>query len=159
RSAAMKVGLIPVNIGVPNVEAMVQVAQTAEAAGFESVWTFEHVIVPVDYKSKYHYNDTGKMGAAPGTNFVDPWNALAESAATTKKVRLAAGVNILSQSTLLLLGRQAASRDFVSKGRFILGVGIGWLQEEFVAMGVPFERRGARFDDYVIAMKKVWSGD
>ena len=155
----MKVGLIPVNIGVPNVEAMVQVAQTAEAAGFESVWTFEHVIVPVDYKSKYPYNDTGKMGAAPETNFVDPLIALTAIAATTKKVRLATGVNILSQTNPLLLAKQAASLDFVSKGRFILGVGIGWLQEEFVAMGVPFERRGARFDDYVVAMKKVWSGE
>ena len=155
----MKVGLIPVNIGVPNVEAMVQIAQTAEAAGFESVWTFEHVIVPLDYKSKYPYNPTGKMGAAPETNFIDPLIALTAVAASTKKVRLGTGVNILSQTNPLLLAKQAASLDFVSKGRFMLGVGIGWLQEEFVAMGVPFERRGARFDDYVIAMKKVWSGE
>jgi len=155
----MKVGLIPVNIGVPNVEAMVRVAQTAEAVGFESVWTFEHVIVPIDYKSKYPYNDTGKMGAAPETNFVDPLIALTAIAASTKKVRLATGVNILSQTNPLLLAKQAASLDFVSNGRFLLGVGIGWLQEEFVAMGVPFERRGARFDDYVVAMKKVWSGE
>jgi probable F420-dependent oxidoreductase len=68
-------------------------------------------------------------------------------------------VNILSQTNPLLLAKQAASLDFVSNGRFMLGVGIGWLQEEFVAMGTPFERRGARFDDYVVAMKKVWSGN
>ena len=155
----MKVGLIPVNIGVPNADAMVQMAQTAEAAGFESVWTFEHVIVPVDYKSKYPYSPTGKMGAAPETNFVDPLIALTAVAAQTKKVRLGTGVNILSQTNPLLLAKQAASLDFVSNGRFMLGVGIGWLQEEFVAMGTPFERRGARFDDYVVAMKKVWSGN
>jgi probable F420-dependent oxidoreductase len=155
----MKVGLIPVNIGVPNADAMVQMAQTAEAAGFESVWTFEHVIVPVDYKSKYPYSPTGKMGAAPETNFVDPLIALTAGAAQTKKVRLGTGVNILSQTNPLLLAKQAASLDFVSNGRFMLGVGIGWLQEEFVAMGTPFERRGARFDDYVVAMKKVWSGN
>jgi probable F420-dependent oxidoreductase len=155
----MKIGLIPVNIGVPNVEAMVQIAQTAEAVGFESVWTFEHVIVPLDYHSKYPYNATGKMGAAPETNFVDPLIALTAVAASTKKVRLGTGVNILSQTNPLLLAKQAASLDFVSNGRFMLGVGIGWLQEEFVAMGIPFERRGARFDDYVIAMKKVWSGN
>jgi probable F420-dependent oxidoreductase len=155
----MKVGLIPVNIGVPSAEAMITVAKTAEAVGFESVWTFEHVIVPVDYKSKYPYNATGKMGAAPETNFIDPLIALTAIAANTKKVRLGTGVNILSQTNPLLLAKQAASLDLVSNGRFMLGVGIGWLQEEFVAMGIPFERRGARFDDYVVAMKKVWSGN
>lgn len=155
----MKVGLIPVNIGVANAEQMVGMCQTAESAGVESVWTFEHVIVPVDYKSKYPYSPTGKMGAAPETNFIDPLIALTVVAAHTKKIRLGTGVNILSQTNPLLMAKQVASLDLVSNGRFMLGVGIGWLQEEFVAMGVPFERRGARFDDYVVAMKKIWSGD
>ena len=155
----MKVGLIPVNIGVANAEQMVGMSQVAESAGVESVWTFEHVIVPVDYKSKYPYSPNGKMGAAPETNFIDPLIALAVVAAHTKKIRLGTGVNILSQTNPLLMAKQVASLDLVSNGRFMLGVGIGWLQEEFVAMGVPFERRGARFDDYVVAMKKVWSGD
>jgi probable F420-dependent oxidoreductase len=155
----MKVGLIPVNIGVANAEQMVGMSQVAESAGVESVWTFEHVIVPVDYKSKYPYSPNGKMGAAPETNFIDPLIALAVVAAHTKKIRLGTGVNILSQTNPLLMAKQVASLDLVSNGRLMLGVGIGWLQEEFVAMGVPFERRGARFDDYVVAMKKVWSGD
>jgi len=157
--SAMKIGLIPVNIGVASAQQMVGMAQLAESAGFESVWTFEHVIVPVDYKSKYPYNETGKMGATPETNFIDPLIALTAIAAQTKTIRLGTGVNILSQTSPLLLAKQSASLDLVSNGRFMLGVGIGWLQEEFVAMGTPFERRGARFDDYVVAMKKVWSGD
>jgi probable F420-dependent oxidoreductase len=155
----MKFGLIPVNIGVANAAQMIGMAQLAESAGFESVWTFEHVIVPLDYKSKYPYSPTGKMGAAPETNFIDPLIALTAIATQTQKIRLGTGVNILSQTNPLLLAKQAASLDLVSNGRFMLGVGIGWLQEEFVAMGTPFERRGARFDDYVVAMKKVWSGD
>ena len=155
----MKIGIVPINIGVPNVEAMIGMAQTAEAAGFESVWTFEHVIVPVDYQSKYPYHPSGKMGATPETNFVDPLIALTAIAAATKTVRLGTGVNILSQTNPLLAAKQAASLDFVSNGRFMYGVGIGWLQEEFKAMGTPFEKRGARFDDYVEAMKKVWAGD
>ena len=155
----MKIGLIPVNIGVANAEQMVRMSQVAESAGVESVWTFEHVIVPVDYKSKYPYSPNGKMGAAPETNFIDPLIALAVVAAQTKTIRLGTGVNILSQTNPLLMAKQVASLDLVSNGRFMLGVGIGWLQEEFVAMGTPFERRGARFDDYVVAMKKVWSGD
>jgi probable F420-dependent oxidoreductase len=155
----MKFGLIPVNIGVEKVEQMIGVAQLAESVGFESVWTFEHVIVPLDYRSKYPYNDTGKMAAAPETNFFDPLIALTAIAINTKKIRLGTGVNILSQTNPLLLAKQAASLDRISGGRFMLGVGIGWLQEEFVAMGTPFERRGARFDDYVEGMRKVWSGD
>ena len=155
----MKLGLIPVNIGVESIEQMVGLAQLAEASGFESVWTFEHVIVPMDYQSKYPYNPSGKMGADPATNFVDPLVALSAIAAATKTIRLGTGVNILSQVNPLYMAKQAASLDFVSNGRFMLGVGIGWLQEEFAALGVPFERRGARFDDYVVAMKKIWAGD
>ena len=155
----MKIGLIPVNIGVESAEQMIGLAQLAEASGYESVWTFEHVIVPLDYDSKYPYNDSGKMGADPETNLIDPLIALTAIAANTKTLRLGTGVNILSQVNPLLLAKQAASLDMLSNGRFMLGVGIGWLREEFDAMGTPFERRGARFDDYVAAMRKVWSGD
>lgn len=155
----MKVGLIPVNIGIADPAQMIGLAQHAERVGFESVWTFEHVIVPLDYQSKYPYNDTGKMGVAPETPFIDPLIALTAIAAATKTIRLGTGVNILSEVNPLLLAKQTASLDVVSGGRFMLGVGIGWLEEEFRAMGVPFERRGARFDDYVAAMRKVWAGE
>ena len=155
----MKFALIPVNVGVSSVEQMIGMAQAAENAGVESVWTFEHVIVPNDYSSKYPYSPNGKMGTTPETNFVDPLIALTAVAMNTTKLRLGTGVNILSQSNPLFMAKQAASLDMVSNGRFMLGVGIGWLQEEFLAMGTPFEKRGARFDDYLTAMKKVWSGD
>jgi len=155
----VKIGLIPVNVGVRDVDSMIEIARTAEQCGFESLWTFEHVIVPLDYASKYPYSADGKMSVTPETNFVDPLIALAAIAQHTERVRLATGVNILPQANPLLLAKQAASLDFASKGRFMLGVGIGWLAEEFAAMGVPFERRGARFDDSLAAMRKVWSGD
>jgi len=155
----MKIGLIPANVGVATAEPMVGVAKKAEEIGIESVWTFEHVIVPVDYESKYPYATNGKMGATPETPFVDPLIALATIAAHTTKLRLGTGINILSQTNPLLLAKQAASLDALSGGRLMLGLGIGWLREEFVAMGTPFERRGARFDDAVEAMKKVWSGE
>jgi probable F420-dependent oxidoreductase len=155
----MKIGLIPVNVAVPNVEGMIGLAKLAESVGFESVWTFEHTIVPEDYQSKYPYSADGKMGVTPETNFVDPLIALAVVAAETKTLRLGTGVNILSQANPLYMAKQSASLDFVSKGRFMLGVGIGWLEEEFIAAGTPFERRGARFDDYIQAMQKFWSGE
>jgi probable F420-dependent oxidoreductase len=155
----MKFGLVPVNVGVKSVDQLVGISQLAESVGIESVWTFEHVMVPQDYASKYPYSADGKMGARPETNFVDPLIALSAIAANTKTLRLGTGINIVSQANPLLLAKQAASLDFVSGGRFMLGAGIGWLREEFDAMGVPFEGRGARFDDYIAAMKKVWSGD
>lgn len=155
----MKVGIIPINIGVQSAGDIVQTAQLVESLGYESVWTFEHVIVPVNYDSKYPYNKSGNMGAAPETNFVDPLIALAAVASATTTLRLATGVNILSQVNPIYMAKQAASLDFISNGRFMLGVGIGWLREEFEALGVPFERRGARFDDYVMGMRKIWSGE
>jgi probable F420-dependent oxidoreductase len=155
----MKIGLIPINMGVNGPDDMIALARKAEAVGIESVWTFEHVMIPVDYESRYPYSPNGKMGAPPETNIVDPLIALTAIAAHTERLRLGTGVNILSQINPLYLAKQAASLDFMSGGRFMLGVGIGWLREEFAALGVPFERRGARFDDYVEAMKKVWSGE
>lgn len=155
----MKIGLIPVNIGFPDQDSIIALARHAEAAGVESLWTFEHVIVPLDYASKYPYNKSGKMAANPDTNFVDPLVCLAAIAAATSRIRLGTGVNILTQTNPIYMAKQAASLDFMSGGRFMLGAGIGWLQEEFDAVGVPFERRGARFDDYVQALRKVWSGE
>ena len=155
----MQVGVIPVNIGVQSADQVVHTARFVESLGYESVWTFEHVVVPVNYESKYPYNKSGNMGAAPETNFVDPLIALAAVAASTKTLRLATGVNILSQVNPIYMAKQAASLDFMSNGRFMLGVGIGWLREEFEALGVPFEHRGARFDDYVAGMRKIWSGE
>jgi probable F420-dependent oxidoreductase len=155
----MKIGLIPVNVGIKSVDQMVGLAQYAESIGVESAWTFEHAMVPLDYTSKYPYSPSGKMGAKPDTNFIDPLIALATVAANTTTLRLGTGINIVAQANPLLLAKQAASLDLLSGGRFMLGAGIGWLQEEFDAMGVPFERRGARFDDYIVAMRKVWSGE
>ena len=155
----MKIGLIPVNVGVRSAQAMIAMSQLAEGLGFESAWTFEHTIVPVEYESKYPYSPDGKMGVTPETNSVDPLIALSAVAAHTKTIRLGTGVNILSQANPLYVAKQAASLDFVSNGRFELGVGIGWLREEFQAAGTPYERRGARFDDYIQAMRKIWSGE
>jgi len=155
----MKLGLVPINVGVASIDQMTELAQYAEALGFESVWTFEHVITPVDYASKYPYDRSGKTGIEPESNFLDPLIALTHIAAVTTTLRLGTGVNILPQVSPLYLAKQVASLEFASRWRVELGLGIGWLREEYQALGVPFERRGARFDDYVEALRKVWSGD
>ncbi len=156
----MKIGIVSINVGGPSTaENMVKVAQHAEAAGIESLWTFEHVVVPTDYESTYPYARSGKMGIPPEAWFLDPLISLAHVAAATKTIRLGTGVNIFPQTNPLLFAKQTASLDALSDGRLTLGLGIGWLAEEYAAMGTPFARRGARFDDYLAAVKKVWSGD
>ena len=156
----MKIGIVSINVGGPaTAENMIEIAQHAEAAGIESVWTFEHVMVPTDYESKYPYDPTGKMPITPEVWFLDPLISLSYVAAATKTIRLGTGVNIFPQANPLLFAKQTASLDALSGGRLTLGLGIGWLAEEYQAMGTPFERRGARFDDYLEAVKKVWSGE
>lgn len=155
----MKIGIAPINVGYTAPEPVLAIAEKAEEVGVESVWTFEHVIVPVAYQSRYPYGKSGKMPATPNTPFIDPLIALSHVAARTTRLRLGTGVNILPQTNPLLAAKQVASLDFLSGGRVLFGVGAGWLSEEFDAMGTPFARRGARFNDYLVAMKKVWSGE
>lgn len=155
----MKIGIVPINVGVRDPQRIVELARKAEEVGIESVWTFEHAVVPVEYASRYPYSPTGKMDVTPETNFVDPLITLAFVAAHTKTLRLGTGVNILPQANPAMAAKQVASLDFLSGGRFMYGVGAGWLEEEFKALGVPFEKRGARFDDYLVALKKAWSGE
>ncbi len=155
----MKFGIVPINI-TRSPERMVELARKAEAAGVESVWTFEHVVMPVDYASRYPYASEGKMpGTPPETPFLDPFVALTYVAAHTTTLRLGTGVSILPQANPLYFAKQAASLDVLSGGRLLLGLGAGWLREEYAALGVPFDRRGARFDDYLAALKQVWSGE
>ena len=116
-------------------------------------------MLPVDNKSRYPYNESGDLGVSSNTPFFDPLITLAALAAHTSTIMLGTGVNIVAQTNPLLLAKQVASLDLFCGGRLIFGAGIGRLEQEFDALGVPFARRGARFDDYMVAMKKVWSGD
>lgn len=155
----MKIGLTPINVGIDSPAEVVELAIRAESLGFESVWSFEHPIIPVDCATRYPSHNDGGYLSRSDTPFLDPLIALTTAAAHTKTIRLGTGVSILPQANPLLLAKQAASLDFLSGGRLMLGTGLGWMPEEFEAMGVPFERRGARHDDYVKAMRKVWSGE
>src|SRR5204863_537451 len=138
----------------------VLLAQAAEAAGFESLWTVEHTIVPAGYASTYPYDPSGKM--AGGRNDIplpDPLIWMAFVAAATTKIKLATGILILPQHNPVLAAKQIATLDHMSRGRILLGVGVGWLREEFAALGVPFAERGARMDEYIAAMRELWSAD
>ena len=156
----MKFGIVPINLReFTNPEVLIPFVQKAEALGYESVWTAEHVIIPKTYDSVYPYNPSGKLPFKVDTAIIDPLVALTFIAAATTRLRLGTGVNILPQMNPLYLAKWASSIDHLSQGRLMLGLGIGWLREEFEALGVPFERRGKRTNEYLEALKAVWSGE
>ena len=157
----MKFGLMFTNTGMGSTGAgAVQLARLAEELGFESLWTVEHVVVPSGYESKYPYDRSGKMaGGAEEFDLPDPLVWLAYVAAVTTRIKLATGILILPQRNPLITAKEVATIDALSGGRMILGVGVGWLEEEFDALGVPFEHRGRRHDDYVEAMRALWTQD
>lgn len=131
----------------------------AEKAGFESVWAIEHVVYPEDYVSAYPYDPSGQMPVRRDSPVPDPLIWLAHVSAVTHRIRLGTGVMVLPQRNPIVLAKEVATLDHLSGGRMELGIGVGWLREEFEALGVPWERRGARTDDYVAAMRALWAGD
>src|SRR5689334_20693406 len=153
----MKFGLMFANAGpLGGPDMTVAVAQLCEELGFESLWTVEHVVVPSGYESEYPYSPDGRMPGGESVPIPDPLVWLAFVAGVTTRIRLATGILILPQRNPLVLAKELATLDLLSRGRMELGVGVGWLREEFDALGVPFERRGARTDEYVDVLRRVW---
>jgi len=156
----MKVGIAFANIGPFGTAAgAVGLATAAEEAGIESLWTVEHVIYPDDYGSSYPYDDSGRMMMAPATDLTAPLTWLTWVGAHTSTIRLATGILILPERNPLVLAKQLATMDQLTGGRVDLGIGVGWLREEFDALGIPWKRRGARTDEYVEVMRTLWSGN
>lgn len=146
----MKIGLFAVNMGAcvdPAVAA--RVARAAEAAGFESLWTGEHVVLPDP--------QAPPSPLPPLAEMLDPVVALTFLAAHTEKVRLGTGIVILPQRNPLVLAKELASLDVLSKGRLEFGIGIGYLKAEFDALGIPFGEKGARTEEYLRAMLALWT--
>ena len=140
-------------------EGATAIARAAEDAGFESIWTVEHVLVPKDYESEYPYAKSGKMPGSDDAPIPDPLIWLTWVAAQTTTLKLATGILILPQRNPAITAKEVATLDRLSGGRVILGVGAGWLEEEFRALDVPFEKRGKRLDDYIAAMRELWTED
>ena len=157
----MKFGLRYLNTG-RNVKSdkAISMAQAAEEAGFESIWTVDHVVVPKGYKSTYPYAASGRMGDGnEDMHYPDPLIYMAYLASVTKTIRLATGILIIPQRNPIVAAKQIATLDQLSGGRIDLGIGVGWLEEEFNAIGVPFEGRGKRTDEHIAAMRALWAND
>lgn len=154
----MKFGLMLANLGAYGVvaDSVRALGTAAEDGGFESVWAVEHVVVPKGYESEYPYDKSGRMPGPEDSPIPDPLVWMTYMAAVTTTLNVGTGVLILPQRNPLVLAKQVASLDVLSGGRVLLGVGAGWLQEEFDAIGVPFEERGRRVDDHIGALRAAW---
>ena len=153
----MKFGLRYCNIGpLSHREPALEIARFAEEAGFESIWTIEHVVIPAGYQSAYPYSDDGRFGWPEDLDYPDPIMWLATVAGATETIKLGTAILILPQRNPVVLAKELATLDVMSGGRTLFGIGVGWLSEEFDAIGVPFADRAARTDEAVDALRCLW---
>jgi probable F420-dependent oxidoreductase len=156
----MRLGLHALGIGTgADPDVIEAVARHAEAAGFATLWAGEHVVMVDRPDAPYPYSDDGKIAVPSDADWLDPLLALTFAAASTTTIGLATGILLLPQHNPVVVAKQAATLDVLSKGRFVLGVGIGWSREEFRALGVPFAGRSDRTAEYVEAMRTLWAED
>jgi probable F420-dependent oxidoreductase len=156
----MKFGIAFANTG-PFVrpEGAAAIGEAAEQAGFDSLWTVEHVVVPREYASTYPYSPKGKMPGGSDFDIPDPLIWLTWVGARTTTLSLGTGILILPQRNPVVLAKEVATLDMLSGGRMLLGVGIGWLEEEFEILGASFPERARRTEEYIGAMRALWSQD
>ena len=143
---------------------LLDLASAADAAGFDTLWLGEHLFLPVAYEAEHptsggdaHKHHTGPV-VSPETELLDPLVELAAVAGATRRIRLATGIFILPLRHPLATARAAATLQEVSCGRFLFGVGFGWLEEEFDALGIPFDERVGRFEESIDVMRAAWAG-
>lgn len=135
-------------------------AVAAEQSGYQAVWLSDHLVTPVDWEPAYPYSSTGRPGGYGGhTPLADVWTTLGYLACATSRIQLATGVYILPLRNPFVTARAAATVQQLSGGRLLFGAGAGWMREEFAAVGERFEDRGARFDEIVAILRKLWTGE
>jgi probable F420-dependent oxidoreductase len=157
----MQYGVVLPHIGPYAREQVVErvrtVAHHAEDLGYHSVWVGDHIVLPTQLVSKYPYHPEGKFPVDPADNFLDPLTVLSYVAACTTKVRLGTGVLIIPYRNPIVTAKMIATLDVLSSGRTILGAGVGWLAEEFAYLNAPYRERGRQTDEYLQAMKALWT--
>jgi probable F420-dependent oxidoreductase len=144
---------------------LLAMAVDADLAGFDTLWLGEHIVLPLAYESEHpttgdseqHQHIAGPI-ISPDTELLDPWVALAAISGATTHLRVATGVYLLPLRHPLLTARAGATLHEVSGGRFRLGIGAGWLREEFDALDVPFDDRGARVEESIEVLRAAWAG-
>jgi probable F420-dependent oxidoreductase len=157
----MKLGLFYGTQGRPENlrDLLAAAATTAEEEGFHSMWFGEHVVLVDEYRSRYPYAKDGRIPITGENGLLEPFGAIMYAAALTRRIRLGTGICLVPQRSPIYTAKQVADCDVLSGGRFDFGVGIGWLREEFEALGVPFEDRAPRCREYLDAMVSLWTED
>jgi probable F420-dependent oxidoreductase len=154
----MKIGISVINAGgLVDAGPAGEIARHAEEMGIESLWAVEHVVVPFGYTASYPYSTDGKMPTPEDQPTSDPLIWLAFAAAMTTKIKIATGILVLPYRHPMILAKQCASLDRLAAGRFLLGIGVGWLHDEFDALGADWSDRAAITDEYVDAMRALWT--
>jgi probable F420-dependent oxidoreductase len=158
-SSAVKLGLFVPLAGDPTHvrETLAAAATTAERAGIHSLWFAEHVALFDTHVARYPYSEDGAFPLRGEAGLLEPFTAIAFAAALTTRIRLGTGVCLVPQRSPLYTAKQVADADVLSLGRLDFGVGIGWLREEFQALGVPFDDRARRCREYLAAMRVLWT--
>ena len=153
----MKIGIAGANLP-PYSEGnrAIELARLAEDVGIESLWTYEHIVVPSSYRSMYPYSPNGRM-PEEGAELVEPLDWIAFLAGATHRIRFGTGMLVLPQHNPVMVAKRAATIDRLSGGRLSLGVGAGWLREEFDALGAPWAHRGQRMEEYIKLIRKLWT--
>ena len=134
-----------------------EIARKCEALGFESMFVNEHMVVPINPKTPYYFGRPGEAIPEYYAHFPEPFIALAMAAAVTKTIRLGTCVSLVAEHEPISLAKAIATLDFLSGGRFVFGVGGGWLRDEAEVMGVDFRRRWPMVVEYLRAMKELWT--
>ncbi len=156
----MKFGMIGIGCAAGITPSAIRtLATTAERLGFSTIYAVEHVVFTDDYERKYPYSQAGELPGPTRMSLLDPFIALTYAAAATTKIRLGTGISLIPMHNPVILAKEIASLDQLAEGRFMLGAGIGWMEEEFNAAGVPFKERARRTDEYIEAMKRLWGED
>ena len=140
-------------------ELLQSIGRGSEERGISTVWVGEHVVLFEQYASHYPYAADGKIPAPPGSGLLEPMVTLTYLAACTETVRLGTAMLLLPQRNPVYVAKEVSSLDWLSGGRVDLGIGVGWLKEEFDALNVPWDRRGARTDEYIEVLRTLWCDD
>jgi probable F420-dependent oxidoreductase len=154
----MKIGLMFANGATASEpDRAAELAVEAESVGFESLWAVQHIVVPAKYSSRYPYSKRGTIPGGSDVAIPDPLIWLSYVAARTQSIKLATGVLVLPQQHPLVVAKQIATLDRLSGGRMIVGLGAGWLEEEFRAVGQDFARRGRRLEEGIEVLRASWA--
>jgi probable F420-dependent oxidoreductase len=154
----MKLGVfLPISGRAASRETLTDAAQQAEELGFDSVWTADRIIIPWEIKTRYPYASEERFIVPPDRPFFEPLTCLAFLAGCTTRVSLGVSVLVLPYRHPLYWAKIATTIDHLSKGRFILGIGVGWMAEEFEALGAPFKDRGAISDEQLKILDSIWN--